>query len=195
MELTQRQDDIVQAAIALIARRGYKYLTTKNLALELNLTEAALYRHFTNKDDLMVKILDYFETLSCRILAEIEDAELPPLEKVHRFVLNRYQLFSTHRDLAKVMFSEELFQYDSSYSGRMNRIKATHRDSVQFYLREAQARGAVHPSHDPSQLFRVIVGSMRFLVNQWNLSGQAFDLPGEGEKLWQTIIKLIEVPQ
>ena len=64
MELTPRQDDIVQAAIALIARRGYKFLTTKNLARELKLTEAALYRHFASKDDMIVKILDYFEDLS-----------------------------------------------------------------------------------------------------------------------------------
>ncbi len=193
MELTPRQDDIVQAAIALIARRGYKFLTTKNLARELKLTEAALYRHFASKDDLIVKILDYFEALSCHILAEIENSELPPMEKVRRFVLDRYQLFSTHRDLAKVMFSEELFQYDPACATRMDRISGTHRDSVLYYLREAQARGVVDPSHDPGQLFRVIVGSMRFLVTQWNLSGQNFDLVDEGEKLFATIRKLVEL--
>ncbi len=195
MELTPRQDDIVQAAISLIARQGYKHLTTKNLARELKLTEAALYRHFTGKDDLLAKILSYFETLSSRILAEMEGTNLQPLDRIHRFVLNRYQLFSAHPDLAKVMLSEELFHYDPSSSGQMDRISGAHRDAVLYYLREAQARGAVDAGHDPDQLFRVIVGSMRFLVNQWNLSGQAFDLPGEGEKLWQTIIKLIEVPQ
>ncbi len=193
MELTQRQDDIVQAAIALIARRGYKYLTTKNLARELNLTEAALYRHFASKDELIARILAYFETLSCHILDEIEASDLAPLDKVRRFVINRYELFSSHPDLARVMFAEELFQYDPSCLTQMNSITRKHREAVLNYLREAQAAGTIDPSHAPDQLFRVIVGSMRFTVTQWNMEGQDFDLVGEGKQLFATIINLMEV--
>ncbi|MDD4224194.1 MAG: TetR/AcrR family transcriptional regulator [Candidatus Cloacimonetes bacterium] len=183
----------MQTAIALIARRGYKFLTTKNLARELKLTEAALYRHFASKADLIAKILSYFETLSCRILAEIETSDLEPLARIHRFVRDRYELFAAHPDLAKVMFSEELFQYDPSSAGQMNRITGKHREAMLNYLREAQDQGVVDASHDPEQLFRVIVGSMRFIVIQWNLGGQGFDLMEEGDKLFQTIKKLMEV--
>ena len=41
MDVTKRQMDIVDAAIRIIARKGYRELTTKNLARELKLTEAA----------------------------------------------------------------------------------------------------------------------------------------------------------
>ena len=61
--MTERQEEIILAAIALIAREGYKNLTIKKLASELNLSEAALYRHFVNKEDLLLSIMHYFEDI------------------------------------------------------------------------------------------------------------------------------------
>ncbi|MBW6513326.1 MAG: TetR/AcrR family transcriptional regulator [Candidatus Syntrophosphaera sp.] len=193
MELTKRQEDIIQAAILIIARQGFKNLTTKNLAREMKLTEAALYRHFESKNDLITKILEYFQLMSCQVLEDIRTAGLAPLERVRRFVMNRYEMFSANPDLAQVMFSEELFRYDPAFSEQMRGIMHSHKDSVVSYLREAQEQGQIGANLDPGQLFRIIVGSMRFTVTQWNLSGQGFDLVGEGGKLFETIKQLIEV--
>ena len=193
MELTKRQEDIIKAAISLIARRGYIALTTKNLARELKLTEAALYRHFASKNELIVRILDYFECISCQVLKDIKDAGLSPLESVERFVTDRYEMFSRRPDLAQVMFSDELFRYDPGFSSHMQGIMQIHREALLGYLRQARKQGLIDPQADPAQLFRIIVGSMRFTITQWNLSGQAFDLSSEGQKLLKTIKKLIEV--
>jgi len=80
MELTERQMEIVNAAIHIMASRGYEKLTTKNLATEIGVTEAALYRHFLSKRELVLKVLCYFEHLSCEIIGEIRSSELSPLE-------------------------------------------------------------------------------------------------------------------
>jgi hypothetical protein len=41
----------------------------------------------------------------------------------------------------------------------------------------------------------MIVGSMRLLVTQWNLSRHAFDLKAEGNSLFETIKSMIEVKE
>jgi len=96
-------------------------------------------------------------------------------------------------DLAQVMFSDELFRYDPGFSSHMQGIMQIHREALLGYLRQARKQGLIDPQADPAQLFRIIVGSMRFTITQWNLSGQAFDLSSEGQKLLKTIKKLIEV--
>lgn len=195
MELTQRQQDIVNAAISIIAEHGYKELTTKNLAQRMQLTEAALYRHFSSKHDLILKILDFFETISASVLSEISRKQLSPLERVHSFVMNRYRLFTANPELAKVIFSEELFRFDPEFLEHMQRITHSHAVAVISYLKDAQKQGLISSRLAPQALFRIIVGSMRFTVTQWNLCGQSFDLVKEGEKLFQTIKQLIEVKQ
>ena len=193
MELTKRQQDIVDAAITVIARQGYKEFTVKNLAQSLQLTEAALYRHFESKNALVLAILDYFNDLSSEVIDSIGELKLSPLESVQRFVLNRYKLVSANPDLANVMFSEEMFRNDPSLTGQMQSIMHCHKEAVVGYIKAAQKAGDITATVDATDLFRIITGSMRFLVTQWNLSGHSFDLSRAGKHLFESIKKLIEV--
>ena len=56
---SKRQQEIIESAGKLLMQKGVKGLTTKNLALEMNFSESALYRHFKNKEDIIVLLLDY----------------------------------------------------------------------------------------------------------------------------------------
>lgn len=193
MELTKRQMDIVNAAIKIIAQQGYEKLTTKNLASELGLSDAALYRHFASKHELVVMVLCYFEQLSCEVIHQIRERQLSPLDSIRRFVMNRYELFSENPDLAQVMFSEELFKNDPSFIIQYQSIMHIHKEEVISFIKAAQEDGTIDAGLMPLQLFRIIVGSMRLVVSQWNMSKRLFDLQVEGAALLETIIKLIEV--
>lgn len=193
MDITARQMDIVKAAITIIANKGYEKLTTKNLAAEIGLTEAALYRHFKSKRELVTMVLCYFEFLSCQVIGEIRQKGCSPLESLSSFVLSRYELFAANPDLARVMFSEELFKNDPSFIAQYQSIMHVHRDEVVGYIRQAQTEGSIMPQLDPLQLFRIVVGSMRLIVSQWNMSEGSFDLQVEGQALLNTILKMIEV--
>lgn len=191
--MTKRQMEIVQAAIGLIAREGYEKLTTKNIAAELGITDAALYRHFDSKKELIVMILRYFEDISCRVISTIDSKDLSPMEKIRYFVMNRYEMFREDPELAMVMFSEELFKNDHTFEEYLLSIMHIHRDQIMGYIMQGQKLGEIRSDLNPMNIFRMIVGSMRMLVTQWNLSKHAFDLELEGKSLFNTIKKLIEV--
>ena len=189
--MTERQEQIILTAIALIAREGYKNLTIKKLASELNLSEAALYRHFVNKEDLLLSIMHYFEDISRNVLQELQKTKLNSLEKVHFFIMNRYELFTSNPDLAQVMFSDELFYYDPVFFKQYQKISSNHREVLLNFIEEAQKEGFIQSGINSEQIFTILIGSMRFLITQWNLSGRKFDLGKEGDSLFQTIKNLI----
>lgn len=193
MKLTTRQMELVDSAIRIIAEQGLERLTTKNLAAAIGVTEAALYRHFKSKNDLMRMILSYFEKLSCQVLDDIRTSELDPVESVRRFVLDRYKLFSSKPALARVMFSEEIFTSSPAFTDHYQKIMHKHKSEMIAYILRGQAEQQIRVNMDANQIFRIVVGSMRFIVMQWNLSGQHFDLEAEGTALLDTIIELIEV--
>ncbi|MEF3695218.1 MAG: TetR/AcrR family transcriptional regulator [Candidatus Cloacimonadota bacterium] len=193
MNLTKRQMELVDGAITIIAEQGLERLTTKNLAAAIGVTEAALYRHFKSKNDLMRMILSYFEKLSCQVLDDIRISELDPVESVRRFVLDRYKLFSGKPALARVMFSEEIFTSSPAFTDHYQKIMHKHKSEMIAYILRGQAEQQIRVNMDSNQIFRIVVGSMRFIVMQWNLSGQHFDLEAEGTALLDTIIELIEV--
>jgi AcrR family transcriptional regulator len=185
--------EIVQAAIKVIAQQGYEKLTTKNLANSLGVSDAAMYKHFDSKRELIHMILNYFQHISNRSIAQINAQELSPLDSISSFVLSRYDLFTADPDLAMVIFSEELFKNDHSFEGNLLTVMHIHRDEVMRYIMQGQEIGQIRTELNPLHLFRIIVGSMRLTVTQWNMSKHAFSLMEEGNSQLQTIIKLIEV--
>jgi len=191
MEITARQQDIVDSAIKIIANQGFQELTTKKLAEEVGVSEAALYRHFDSKTELIHKILEYFQDLAHQAMGSIHTEISEPVEQIKAFVMNRYRLFTANPDLARVMFSDEIFQNDRSLAEHNLTIMHIHRDLLLQSIKTAQADKKIRNDLEATQLFRIIVGSMRLIVTQWQLCGNEFSLEDEGLKLWQTIEKLI----
>jgi hypothetical protein len=93
------------------------------------------------------------------------------------------------------MFSEELFKNDPTFKGQFQCIMHKHKQAMESYLIQAQKDGNIKKDISSIQLFRIIIGSMRFTVTQWNLSDGAFDLQKEGSDLFESIIKIIRIKE
>ncbi len=58
MRSADRRRQLLDVAADLFAKRGYRGTTTAELAREAGITEPILYRHFENKLDLFVTLID-----------------------------------------------------------------------------------------------------------------------------------------
>ncbi len=190
--MTKRQRDIVDAAIWIIANRGYSEFTTRNLAQRIGITEAALYRHIKSKSTVLDMILDCFQSYAAETIETIEKKDDAPLKSIKAFVFDRYDLFTQNPDLAKVMFSDEMFFHNPCLSERYLTIMHIHREFLLKMLKLGQQRGEIRWDLNLLSIFRTVIGSMRLLTAQWQLSGKGFDLKKEGKKLWKDIEKMIK---
>ncbi|MCK7470130.1 MAG: TetR/AcrR family transcriptional regulator [Desulfomicrobium escambiense] len=55
-----RKKEIIEAAINLIAESGIQNLTVRGISAKIGVTDAALYRHYKNKTDILLGILKLF---------------------------------------------------------------------------------------------------------------------------------------
>ena len=65
IEILHTRDRIVQSALKLFSRKGFRGTTIKDIAHEVGVTEGAIYRHFESKEDLIEHITE-------RIAGEID---------------------------------------------------------------------------------------------------------------------------
>ena len=79
---SKRQHEIIESAGRLLMDKGVKGLTTKNLALEMGFSESALYRHFKNKEDIIVLLLDHLYNNIKERLEETQKNDNAPSEKL-----------------------------------------------------------------------------------------------------------------
>jgi AcrR family transcriptional regulator len=93
-----REDQIIQIACRLFARRGYQSTSLRDIAEEAKITKAALYYHFPNKEALYHRIvLDSLRALIDTVRAAV-DAASTPLEKVRQFMLVTADFMDADRD-------------------------------------------------------------------------------------------------
>jgi TetR/AcrR family transcriptional regulator, cholesterol catabolism regulator len=52
------REEIIVAAAEVLKRHGYEATTMKDIAAQVNLTAASLYHHFTNKQTLLLAVLE-----------------------------------------------------------------------------------------------------------------------------------------
>lgn len=191
-EPSDRQKEIVEASILLLSEGGIQALTTKNLAAALKLSEPALYRHFKNKRDILLAILKFFQGNQKAMYARIAAAGDPPLRILERIIEEVFRGFAAKPALATVIFAEGMFQNDTRLSALLYSIMDERKDQFAALIGASQARGEIRKDIDRGQLALLAMGSMRLLVTRWRLSGFAFDLKKEGDKLVGTLRKLLQ---
>jgi TetR/AcrR family fatty acid metabolism transcriptional regulator len=80
-KFTERQIQIIEAATKRIDEHGIQDLTIKTLAADLNLSEAALYRHFKSKNEILLGLLTYFiEEMKGRLDLILSNKDRSPSE-------------------------------------------------------------------------------------------------------------------
>lgn len=193
MRFTNRQVDIIQAATHLLGNKGIQNLTTKSLAAEIGFSEPALYRHFKGKTDILESVLMYYQQELKRGLTDIIQSEKSGLEKIRAMMEFQFNHFTKKPAVIMVVFAETSFQYNNALSKAVSEILNQKTTMVARIVKSGQAEGSIRSDIDEEQLVTMIIGSMRFTVLRWRMSGFNFSLLDEGKKLWSTIELLIKV--
>ena len=111
----------------------------------MGFSDAAVYRHFKNKAQILEHDRRPVHRGSAQLLAEIESCDCPSPDKIKLFFLDRCRVFSGNRVLATVMFAENLFQNDPALAAKLHRVLQDHRRLLLAIIRNGQRR-----RHDPS---------------------------------------------
>jgi len=192
--MTARSEQIVDAAIQLLSQGGIEALTIKKLAKAVGVSEPALYRHFESKVDILVAILKRLEANMQRLFEQSlvrEDSVLDQIQMVYKRV---FRNFASKPAMASVVFSEEMFRHDPRLAEHVSCIMDTVQGHILVLLRSQKGRVECRRDVPVKDLVQVIMGSLRFLVTRWRLSGYAFDLEKEGMVFWKSLRLMISAP-
>ena len=185
-KLTKRQNEIVDAALHLIAEKGMSNFTIRHLSQALNITDAALYYHFHDKLEIIQALVSRFE-------GEVDSIgeDLHGWAAVEAALVRRTELVLASPDLARVLFAEEVFQGEPEVEKLLYGMMKRHREIMLRYFSEAREAGEISPDIPPDTLFRMVIGPIRLLIKQWGLSNGAFDLTQKRLELQESLRKLL----
>ena len=177
MELKPRQLEILEAAGVILYEEGIGGLTTKNLAKRVGFTEAALYRHYRSKEEILDALLQYFyASMEERLPPIVAMIKVVPEERLRRLFGSQLEYLAQHPHFLVAIFSDGLLKYSPMIEASTLRIIGLMRSTV-FRIIEDGQKDNVFIDHIPAEeLTHILMGSFRLLMLQWRIEDFKFDV-------------------
>ncbi|WP_309900561.1 nucleoid occlusion factor SlmA [Variovorax soli] len=145
----ERRVQILQALAAMLEQPGAERVTTAALAARLEVSEAALYRHFASKAQMFEGLIDFIEQSVFTLINQITERSAPGQEQASRIVAMLVQFAEKNPGMTRVMVGDALVFENERLQNRMNqffdKIEATLRQALRG---AAAAEGSATPSVD-----------------------------------------------
>jgi TetR/AcrR family transcriptional regulator len=143
----ERRIQILQALAAMLEQPGAERVTTAALAAKLEVSEAALYRHFASKAQMFEGLIDFIETSVFGLLNQITDSPHSTPDKLRRMVAVLLQFAERNPGMARVMVGDALVFENERLQLRINLFFDKVEASLRQVMREA-ATGSTTPTVD-----------------------------------------------
>jgi len=183
---TERQVQIIEVAMKLIADKGIQGFTIKNLSKEIGVSEPAIYRHFNSKTDILINILNNFKEMSVSMSEMLVDNTGSAIEKIEFMFSKMIGVFSEQPSVISVIFSEEIFKNETVLKEKINEIQNIQQLNIENIIHKGQAEGNMRTDLDKSSLALMFMGALRLLVKRWDLNNHSFSLKLEGKRLLES---------
>lgn len=188
---SKRQQEIIESAGKLLMQKGVKGLTTKNLALEMNFSESALYRHFNNKEDIVVLLLDYLGSNIKERLNIISEKKLTSEEKLKQLFGSQFEFFNQNTHFVVAILSEGLFDESEKINQSIMKIIHYKMELITKIIEVGKENNEFTKSIETQEIVHIIMGSFRMMMLKWKFSKFEIDLINQGNKIMDTVIKLL----
>ncbi len=151
----ERRVQILQTLAAMLEQPGAERVTTAALAARLQVSEAALYRHFASKAQMFEGLIDFIEQSVFGLVQQITQREQPPQECVTRLVTMLLQFGEKNPGMVRVMVGDALVFEHERLQQRMNLFFDKFDATLRQVLRET-ATASDTPTVDATVLAGVL---------------------------------------
>lgn len=178
---SNRKEAVLDQAMELIIENGLSELTMSKVAGRMGFTEPAMYRHFRNKQDLIISMIRRQSGCFDEIFQQFDLGEPPDI-----FLPRYFEILLQHlekvRGVTLLFLSESAFNRDPAIREELLEMFHSQIGRITTYLEQAAARGEIRPTVDPAVAALVFMGTVQAFTTRFLLSSGTVS-SGESSRL------------
>jgi len=145
----ERRVQILQALATMLEQPGADRVTTASLAAKLDVSEAALYRHFASKAQMFEGLIEFIEQSVFTLVNQVTERDGSGQEQAARIISLLVQFAEKNPGMTRVMVGDALVYENERLQSRMNQFFDKIESSLRQALRgAAAAEGSATPTVD-----------------------------------------------
>ena len=168
----ERRIQILQTLAEMLQQPGAERITTAALASKLEVSEAALYRHFASKAQMFEGLIEFIETSVFTLINQVVERESSAPLQAHKMVTVLLQFGEKNPGMTRVMVGDALVFEHERLVARMNQFFDRVESQLRSSLRAAaQASGSTTPTVDAQALASAITALVIGRLQRYARSG------------------------
>lgn len=186
----ERKLQILRALAQMLEEPRGEKITTAGLAARLDVSEAALYRHFASKAQMYEGLIEFIEQTLFGLVNKITAEEPSGKRQLESMISLLLGFARQNPGMTRVLIGDALVYEDGRLQGRVNqlhdRLEASLRQALRFAAGQGEIDGAVDLAARANLIMSFVVGRWhqyaksgfkRDTLEYWN--GQRADLLGD----------------
>lgn len=161
----ERRLQILQALAHMLESPSGEKITTASLAARLDVSEAALYRHFASKAQMYEGLIEFIETTLFGLINKITAEEANAAKQAEGIVSLLLGFARKNPGMTRVLIGDVLVNEDARLQARINQLIDRLETAVKQSLRFALSEQQIDPTTEPALLANAV---MSFVLGRWH---------------------------
>jgi len=188
----ERRLQILQVLARMLESPKGEKVTTAALAKQLDVSEAALYRHFASKAQMFEGLIEFIEQSVFGLVNKIITEEDSGLKQLHAILASLLGFAEKNPGMTRVLVGDALVNEDERLQARINqfhdRLEATFKQCLRVAATQQQPGEVGQPAPDPGPQANLLLCYVTGRWHQFAKSGFK-RLPSElWDKQWPLLV-------
>jgi len=118
----ERRLQILQTLAEMLQEPRAERITTAALAAKLEVSEAALYRHFASKAQMYEGLIEFIEQTVFGLVNKLQDEEPDPARQLHGILAMLLGFAEKNPGMTRVLIGDALVHEDNRLQARINQL-------------------------------------------------------------------------
>ncbi|HYC49299.1 MAG TPA: nucleoid occlusion factor SlmA [Burkholderiales bacterium] len=185
----ERKTQILQTLAHMLEHPAAEKVTTASLAARLEVSEAALYRHFSGKAQMFEGLIEFIEQTLFALINKITSEEKSGMRQIEAIVSVLLGFSQKNRGMTRVLIGDALVHEDERLQARINqlhdRIEAAVKQAVRFGVTQQELAAEV----DASAFANLVISFVTGRWHQFAKSGFKRDPVELWSKQWHQLLQ------
>ena len=162
----ERKLQILQTVAQMLEQAKVEKITTAALAARLDISEAALYRHFASKAQMFEGLIEFIEQTIFGLINKITQDEKSGSKQLEAILAMLLGFAQQNRGMVRVLIGDALVNEDERLQQRINQLLDRIESTLKQSLRMAATQGEMGEAVDVGAHANVLVC---FVIGRWQL--------------------------
>lgn len=159
-------------------------LTTAAIAREVGMSEANIYRHFQNKEEILSETIKRIGEGLMRNVDIAMNSASTPIGRLRRAFQLHLQYVDQNRGIPRLLFSDDIHSNKTNLKPKLLEIISGYVLSLENLINEGKKDGSLKQYIEPKSTALMFIGMVQISIIRWILNDFKLSIEDEGLTLW-----------